>query len=261
NSHLKEAVIVLAEEAFFAGDKAAEGALKDLITGHTLTVEPKGKDVFRVSNYIRLLICSNHDWVIPAGHEERRFLVLDVGDRYIQNHHYFDELVKSLETGGREALLYYLLHYDLSGINLRRVPQTQALQDNKFHSFAIVEKFIFEALENGRWCGHHEEWRQNVACREVHVAYIDYAARVGQSRRSSQTELGKALLRLLGNVRKRQAMSSQGRINVWDFPDLMTCREHFDEVMNWPNHEWALPETAPVRELNPEDFEKLGPNN
>jgi hypothetical protein len=260
NAHLKEALIVLAEEAFFAGDKAAEGALKDLITAHTLIVEPKGKDVFKVSNYIRLLICSNHDWVIPAGHEERRFLVLDVGDRYIQNHSYFEELVKSMDTGGREALLHYLLHYDLSGINLRSAPKTQALQDNKFHSFAIVERFIFEALENGRWCGHHEEWRQSVACREVHAAYIDYASRVGQNRRSSQTELGKALRRLLGDVRKRQAMTPEGRINVWDFPDLITCRKHFDEVMNWPNHEWGLPETAPAQEWKPEDFDKIWPS-
>jgi hypothetical protein len=260
NIHLKQALVVLAEEAFWAGDKSSEGVLKDLITGSQLKVEPKGKDVFYVANHLRFLICSNHDWVIPAGQEERRFFVLQVGDGKKQNDQYFGELLKQMKAGGRGALLHYLLHYDLSNINLRRVPHTDALQENKVHSMTTVERFLFEGLENGRLCGHHEEWRQSIACREVHAAYIDYACRAGQSRRSFQTELGKALRSLLGDVRKRQALTPEGRINVWEFPDLITCRKHFDEVMNWPNHEWGLPETAPAQEWKPEDFNKIWPN-
>src|SRR4029079_18950462 len=76
NAHLKEALVVLGEEAFWAGDKASEGILKHLITGRTLSIEPKGKDKFTVNNYIRLMICSNHRWVVPASVEARRFFVL-----------------------------------------------------------------------------------------------------------------------------------------------------------------------------------------
>lgn len=260
NAHLKHALVVLSEEAFWAGDKEAEGVIKDLITGHQMRVEPKGKDPFTVQNYVRLLVCSNHEWVIPAGMEERRFLVLDVADRRCQNRSYFGDLLKAMDMGGREALLYYLLHYDLSGIDVGCAPHTNALQENKIHSFTVVERFLFEAVEIGRLCGHHDEWRLSIACRELHAAYIDYAARVGQRLRSSQTELGKALRRLFGDVRKRQAMTDQGRINVWDLPDLMTCRKHFDEIMRWPNHEWGLPETAPNQEWKPEDYEKIWPD-
>jgi hypothetical protein len=46
NLVLKDKLVVLAEEAFWAGDKAAEGHLKDLITGTSMTVEPKGKEAF-----------------------------------------------------------------------------------------------------------------------------------------------------------------------------------------------------------------------
>lgn len=260
NAHLKHALVVLAEEAFWAGDKEAEGVIKDLITGHQMRIEPKGKDIFTVNNYLRLLVCSNHEWVIPAGMEERRFLVLDVADRQCQNRSYFGDLLKAMVSGGREALLHFLLHHDLSGIDVGRAPHTNALQENKIHSLSVVERFLFEALETGRVCGHHEEWRLSIACRELQTAYIEYACRAGQSRRSSQTELGKALRRLFGDVRKRQAMSSQGRINVWDLPDLMTCRKHFDEAMRWPDHEWGLPETAPSQEWKPEDYEKIWPD-
>ena len=74
NAHLASAVVVFADEAFWAGDKASEGALKALITEEELPIEFKGKDVFYVKNHIRLLMASNHAWMVPAGLEDRRFL-------------------------------------------------------------------------------------------------------------------------------------------------------------------------------------------
>ena len=259
NAHLKDALVVLAEEAFWAGDHAAEGALKALITEDRMMVELKGRDAFPVNNYVRLLICSNHDWVIPAGKEERRFLVLEVGDRHMQVHRYFEQLVKQMNEGGREALLHYLLHYDLSQVNLRQVPQTYALIENKLASMSPVEKFIYEVLERGRWSQLHEGWKQVVPCHEVHTAYIEHASRAGLTRKSYETELGKALRRLLPYARKRQIEDGGDRVNAWEVPDLITCRKHFDEVMRWPDHEWSLPETRPVQELSAAEMKAMAP--
>jgi hypothetical protein len=44
-----------ADEAFWAGDHAAEGKLKDLVTGHDHFIEYKGKEPVRVQNFVRLL--------------------------------------------------------------------------------------------------------------------------------------------------------------------------------------------------------------
>jgi uncharacterized protein DUF5906/CHC2-type zinc finger protein len=259
NAHLKEALLVLAEEAFWAGDTSAEGSLKDLITGNQMRIEPKGKDVFFVNNYIRLLICSNHDWVIPAGPEERRFLVLDVGDRRRQDHAFFAELTKRMNEGGREALLYFLKHYDLSKVNLRGVPHTQALQENKLLSMKHADKFVYEVLVRGRWSRLHEGWRQVVACHEVHSAYIEHAMRAGQSRKSTETELGRAIHKLLPGVRNRQMQAEGQRLNAWEFPDLDTCRKNFDMAMKWENHDWLPPETTPVVELSSYEERQLYP--
>ena len=51
-----------------------------MVTEETIQIEIKGKDVLTFRNYIRLLVSSNHDWVITAGNEERRFFVIDVGE-------------------------------------------------------------------------------------------------------------------------------------------------------------------------------------
>ncbi|MFP6869023.1 MAG: primase-helicase family protein, partial [Nitrospinota bacterium] len=93
NSHLKDKLIVYADEAFWAGDKKAEGVLKAMITEDTIQIEMKGKDVLTFRNHIRLLVTSNHEWVVPAGNEERRFFVIDVGDARIKDHIYFGAIV------------------------------------------------------------------------------------------------------------------------------------------------------------------------
>ena len=89
NSHLKDALLVFCDEGFWAGDKSAEGVIKGMITEDNIMVEPKGKDAYPVKNHIRLIIATNNKWVVPAGLEERRFCVLDVSDKHMQDRKYF----------------------------------------------------------------------------------------------------------------------------------------------------------------------------
>ena len=109
NQHLKDALLVFIDEGFWAGDKAAEGILKAMVTEKYFMCEPKGKDAFPVENHVHLIIASNNSWVVPAGFEERRFMVLDVSDKYIGNIQYFAALFDQMDNGGREAMLYDLI--------------------------------------------------------------------------------------------------------------------------------------------------------
>jgi hypothetical protein len=79
NAHLVSLLMLHADEAFWAGDHAAEGKLKDMITGFTLPIEFKGIEIIRVRSHVRLLVTGNPDWLVPAGMDERRFAVFDVG--------------------------------------------------------------------------------------------------------------------------------------------------------------------------------------
>jgi hypothetical protein len=209
-----------------------------------------------VNNYSRLVICSNHRWVVPAAAEERRFFVLEVSNCRRGNTAYFYEFARLMTEGGREALLYFLLHHDYSHIDLRKAPHTAALQENKEESMSTVEKFVLGALDRGRWCTAHDEWLKTVVCEELHDLYIQYAVRLGQSRRSCETELGKAIKKLIPGSRKRQISTPNGRVNALEFPDLDTCRKQCDEVMNWSGHEWPTPEMRPPLQISQQE-EKL----
>jgi hypothetical protein len=82
NNHLKDCLLCFVDEGVWAGDKTAEGVLKSIITEDIIMCEPKGKDPFPIRNLVHLIIASNSSWVVPAGLEERRFVVLDVSDKH-----------------------------------------------------------------------------------------------------------------------------------------------------------------------------------
>ena len=66
NAHLASVLLLFADEAFWAGDKQGEGALKGLITETMLPLEFKGKDVINVPNHLRIVMASNAEFGAPA---------------------------------------------------------------------------------------------------------------------------------------------------------------------------------------------------
>lgn len=66
NAHLRDKLLVFADEAFWAGDKRSEGRLKALVTEETNPIEMKGVDTYDAANFVRLIMASNNNWVVPA---------------------------------------------------------------------------------------------------------------------------------------------------------------------------------------------------
>src|ERR1700730_18516998 len=127
-------LLLQADEAMWAGDKAAEGRLKGLITSRIQMIESKGIDPIRMENRVRVIMTSNEDWVVPATGYERRFFFLDVGSLCERNNQYFAELDDELDNGGREKFLHDLLSFDLSQFDIWQIPTTRALLDQKLRS-------------------------------------------------------------------------------------------------------------------------------
>ena len=71
------------DEAFWAGNVAAEGRLKSLVTEETIMIEPKYFGPFQVRNLLHIMMSSNNDWVVPAGHGSRRYAVYKVSNALV----------------------------------------------------------------------------------------------------------------------------------------------------------------------------------
>ena len=176
NRHLSNKLLVVAEESFWAGDKADDGPLKDMITSSTLTLEAKGIDAIEMKSFARIMMITNNSWAVPATSDERRYFVLDVGNDRREDYAYFAAIDKQLDDNdqeGRRALLAFLLAFDLSTVNLRKVPETAALREQRGLSLEPHDQFIYDALIDRQIAGVSWEWATELTKEEVYNAYID----------------------------------------------------------------------------------------
>ena len=253
NAHLRDCVFLFADEAFFAGDKQHESVLKTLVTEDMIMVEKKGVDAEPSSNFVHLLMASNEQWVVPAGTDERRYFVLDVGEGRKQDVSYFKALVKQMEEGGREALLHFLMTYDLSAYEVRDVPQTQGLREQKIHTLGNEEQWWMERLTDGRVTRDAPDWHTEVQKDHLMRDYIKFSEDQKHMRRVTPTLLGRSLNRFLpeGFPKTTQRITdverddgrggtrwARERVNWYTVPSLEACRDAWDKKYNtqfdWP---------------------------
>ena len=148
NAHLRDCIVLFADEAVAAGGKN-EGILKALVTEEHLLVEAKGVDAAIERNYLHVIMASNEEWVVPVGLDDRRFVMLDVSDEHVMDAGYWGALNAQLRDGGHEALLYHLLTRDLSKFDPRERPKTDALQDQKTLSMDPITSWWYGILQDG----------------------------------------------------------------------------------------------------------------
>lgn len=253
NAHLRDCVVLFADEAFFAGDKRHESILKTLITEDLLVVEGKGIDAETSPNFLHLMMASNSQWVVPANADERRFFVLDVGDTQKQNHAYFKELAHGLNNGGYENLLYFLLNYDLEDFNIRAMPKTAGLQEQKLLSMAPEEEWWLSKLRDGAVLGESVEWESEVRADALQADYVAHLQATGVMRRATPTAMGKFLSRVLpGNFPRSYqrlvvdkvptkdgwTVDLKRRARFYGLPGLPECRAYFEKMYDiepeWP---------------------------
>ncbi|MBO6857579.1 primase-helicase family protein [Roseibium sp.] len=240
NAHMSACLLLQAEEAVWAGDKVAEGRLKGLITSKTQMIESKGVDPYRLDNFVRIMMTSNEDWVVPAGKDERRYCVLDCAPNAKENHGYFGEMMAELEEGGRQALLADLLAFDLNSVNLRQIPRTGALLQQKLRSLDSVDQFFFERLYEGTLLKADDSWQPggSIIKQILYEEYLASADKVGIKRRADLNQFGKSLLKLIPGIPEARPRDGGTRKRVYIFPSLEECRRSFEEAVgqavDWP---------------------------
>lgn len=158
NSHMQDCLLLIAEEAFFPGDKQHVGVLKDIISGEVVSIERKGKDRFEIPNYARLIMVSNDPRVVPAGAFSRRFGVFEVSDVHRKDGPYFAAIDHQMNDGGREALLHHLLNYKYDPDFELHTPENKAIEDQRDLSRSPVDSWWEERLLEADPCPHAGGW-------------------------------------------------------------------------------------------------------
>jgi hypothetical protein len=180
--HLFGRVFFFADEAVFAGDRAAVNKLKSIATEPFQSYNGKNRPVFQGRNAAHILMATNNRWVIPAGTDSRRWCVLDAGGSRIGDHAYFAAIQAEPKNGGAEAMLYDLLHTDLTGFNVFDFPVTDALIDQRDISLETDLAWWKDCLSRGYiWaseCGqeaYFRQWHNEISTEILYRSYEKYA--------------------------------------------------------------------------------------
>jgi len=238
NGHLENCLMFALDEAFWSGDKQAEGTLKDLITGTEHVIEHKGKETYKVDNRTRVIIIGNEEWLVPASHDERRYAVFDVGDGRKQDRAFFKAMREGMEAGGYRLLLSHLQNVDLTGIDLNGAPETDALLDQKLASLEPFHQYWLDCLSEGRilLSDFGEEWPEAVDCNRFRDAFRRYAKeRHVRSRLPDDRTIGKQLRDACpGTFHTKTSRAGY----VYKLPTLEQCRTAWSTFIGhgvrWP---------------------------
>jgi hypothetical protein len=210
NAHLRDCVFLFADEAFFAGDKQGEGVLKGLITDPVINVEAKYQNAVNVPNMLHIGMASNADWVVPASIDERRYFVLDVSPARIGDRAYFKALGAQMDNGGTAAILYDLLHTDLSDFEVEDFPKTEALMQQKRHSLDSLTRWWLTVLERGYvYESRHgtpwfQQWHPNYTSELLRHSYAQWCDENRPYDRKTEEQLGGFLREIYRRTRPRQ---------------------------------------------------------
>jgi hypothetical protein len=221
-------------------------------------IESKGIDPIRIRNFVRLMMTSNEDWVVPAGKDERRFCVLDVHPRCAQNHEYFREMETELDQGGRARLLYDLQRLNLNGINLRQVPRTAALLEQKIRSFDPLDVWWYNRLQDGTATRGASEWQTLVTTEGLFSDYLKSAEEMGVGRKRDRATFGSRLLKIVPAITKTRPRSEGEDRRPWYYrlPSLADCRQAFEDMVgqpvDWPASEASEGESSDRNGLDDE---------
>lgn len=152
NHRFKTAIFLHANESTWGGLKKDEGVLKNLVTDEFIVTEQKFMDAEMTRNCTHICISSNDKWAVPIEIGDRRFMVLDVVDKYKGDAEYFKQLRNHLEEGGAAAFVHYCLSRDIKN-NPKQLPN----YESELKTYAIkrgatpVMQWMIDALENDQF--------------------------------------------------------------------------------------------------------------
>jgi hypothetical protein len=229
NGQQQSRLLIQVEEGFWAGDKRAEGVLKDMITSPMISIERKFMDPVNLPNYGRLLITSNNAWVVPAGFGERRFAVLDVLGSHANDLAYFAELRREMFENGGCARFFHMLRteVEIDWNTIQRPPSTKALLEQQIESLDPKDRWLLDRLTEGTLPGD-TEGNGSTSKEALIAAYIAEVRRMGKPYDATARRLNQFLSERMGGcVSEERPRRGERRVYCYRFASLTECRAHF----------------------------------
>lgn len=143
NTFLKEKILISIEEvpenaAFMS---SIQNILKDLITGKTVLVEPKGVDAYNINSYCNFVLCTNNHNPALVTDDNRRYVIMEFGEMHQNDNGYFKRLHDEVNTNITKLRWYF--DQKCSGENIAAArPVTAKELELRCLNKSITDEFI-----------------------------------------------------------------------------------------------------------------------
>lgn len=161
NESLAAKLLVVAEEAAFAGDKAAFAKMKELVTGDSILINPKHKAPYTLTNYARMMIISNREHFLDIEPGDRRYTVLESSQAWRGQTRKFEALLDQWSKGGAARFVFEAMNHQFRrlGEGERLVINTKIKTEyevgQEAESREPVARFVVDFLLRGNFSAGH----------------------------------------------------------------------------------------------------------
>ena len=143
-------ILLVLDEAYWAGSKRDKGKLRNLVTEETHDIRLMHTNPYTEESFMRIWFASNDIHVVPFDEGERRFKLFELDNRYAgvtteETKAYFDPLWKL----PHEVYAMFLYHYDITGFDPRSFKIGAAEQAQMAASLDLVQTWYKNCLDRG----------------------------------------------------------------------------------------------------------------
>ena len=150
NGQLEGKILINLDEAFWGGDKALEGVVKNKITERRQTINKKNKENYVIDDYANYIITTNNDWFAGTSEDDRRHYCLELHNKISgRMNKKTKEYVKPVLDAPAEAFANILYNRDISDYCPRIFKKTDLLQEQVERNWNSVKVWFHQTLKDG----------------------------------------------------------------------------------------------------------------
>ena len=132
-------------------------ALKAVINEKEAVINQKNMPARTTENVVNLIMVSNNFNSAKVELGDRRYVVIEVSDKYKGNFEYFENLCKSFDNDFYNNLFTFFMKRDISKFNLRKIPMTaerEELIEASKSSYQLFYEEYSDAFVDGWVCSN-----------------------------------------------------------------------------------------------------------
>ena len=127
--------------------------------------------------------------------------------------------------------MHDLLNRDISNVNLRDFPRTDALFDQIYNTMTTVQKYWFDVLNRASLSKWKEGKWDFISNNDQYVEFLEYATAAGDRYPGTAVQFSKALNRMCPGIITKRPREDKDRVRVRIFPEISICRKHFEGLI------------------------------